>query len=240
MSAPEQLDELRQRDLDGPNSVDELYDARGDEVDELRPVCQGDIYTGLDMPGFPEDQLVMLIAHPCSLRKGAELRARLQASPVRRYEKVPLNKWTGHGRVLPLPDVMAREHRATVLTESGVVNSADLSTANRIATLSKDGILLLQQRVIYTLAHAVVGLDTLTSFNALALDEIELLESWNETLCHGLAGDELRIALNQTAEEFEEFMKTGPRDTLEAPSTRGAARTLILAEAHRRVEGRTG
>jgi hypothetical protein len=240
MSAPEQAKELPRRDLDGPSSVEELYDARGEEVDELRPICQGDIYSGLQMPGFHEDELVMLIAHPCSLRQGATLRPRLQASPVRGYDKVPLKKWSGHGRVLPLPDVLAGPHLATALTETGVVQSADLPGASRVARLSRRGILLLQQRIIYTLAHAVVGLDTLATYSALALDEVELLEDWNEALCGGLSGAELQRALDQTAHEFEEFMKTGPRNTLEEPTTRGEARTVILAEAHRLKEERDG
>jgi hypothetical protein len=234
MSASEQPGSPSRRELDGPESVEDLYDARGDEVDEFRPVCQGDIYRGLQMPGFDEDELMMLVAHPCSLRKGAALRPRLQASPVRGYDKVPLNKWGGHGRVFPLPDVLPGPHLATVLTEMGVVQSADLSGANRVARLSRRGILLLQQRIIYTLAHAVVGLDTLEAYNALALDEIELLEGWNEKLCADLTGSDLQAAIAQTAHEFEQFMKNGPRAQLEGLTTRGDARTLILAEAQRR------
>jgi hypothetical protein len=233
--------EPARQELGRPKSVEDLYDARGEEVDELRPVCQGDIYQGLQMPGFEDDELVILIAHPCSLRKGAALRPRLQASPVRVYEKVPLEKWpSGHGRVLPLPEFQAGQHHAGVLTENSVVQSADLPGASRIARLSRDGILLLQQRIIYTLAHTVVGLDTLAEYNALALDEIELLEGWNEQLCGELAGAELQTALAQTAEAFEDFMLTGPRATLENPATRGQARTVILAETQRRRRERDG
>lgn len=240
MSATEDpAGEPERQELGRPENVEALYDARGEEVDELRPVCQGDIYEGLQMPGFEEDELVMLIAHPCSLRKGPALRPRLQASPVRLHEKVPLEKWpSGHGRVLPLPELQAGHHHAGVLTENSVVRSAALPGASRIARLSRDGILLLQQRIIYTLAHTVVGLDTLAQYNSLALDEIELLEGWNEELCGELSGAELQSALGQTAEAFEGFMRTGPRATLENPATRGQARTVILAEAQRRQQER--
>ncbi|HEY4452019.1 MAG TPA: hypothetical protein VGN13_10555 [Solirubrobacteraceae bacterium] len=239
MSAPEE-GETPKRELDAPGCVEDLYYTRGEDVDELRPICQGDVYRGLQMPGFDEDELLILIGHPCSLRKGAALRPRLQASPIRAYEKVPLRKWTGHGRVLPLPELVEGSHVAADLTETGVVQSADLPGTTRVATLSKSGILFLQQRIIYTLAHAVVGLDTLEEFNALALDEIELLEGWNEALCGHLSDAELHTALGDTANRFEEFMKPGPRARLAEAATRGEARTMILAEARRlRVESAT-
>jgi hypothetical protein len=227
-------------ELGRPDTVEDLYDARGEEVDELRPVCQGDIYQGLDMPGF-EDELVMLISHPCSLRQGDVLRPRLQACPVRVHDKLSLEKWTsGHGRVLPLPDLRAGSHHAGVLTETGVVEATKLPQVTRVARLSRNGILLLQQRIVYTLAHTIVGLDTLATYNALALDEIELLESWNEELCGELVGAELQSALDQVAKDFEEFVKTGPRATLEDRATRGEAQTVILAEAQRRRRERQG
>jgi hypothetical protein len=228
-------------ELGCPESVEQLYDARGDEVDALRPVCQGDVYSDLQMPGFDDDQPVILIAHPCSMRTGASLRPRLQACPVRTYQKVPLRKWTGHGKVLPLPELRTDSgHHAGFLTETGVVETKALGSATRIARLSKDGILFLQQRIVYTLTHAIVGLDTLAEHSAVALEEIELLESWNEELCSDLPDGDLQAGLDKVAHEFEEFMLKGARAKLIEPTTRGQARAEIRAEAKRRREDRDG
>jgi hypothetical protein len=226
-------------ELGCPDSVEQLYDARGEEVDALRPVCQGDVYSGLQMPGFDDDQPLILIAHPCSMRTGASLRPRLQACPVRTYDKVPLKKWTGHGRVLPLPELRTdSDHHAGFLIETGVVDAEALKGATRIATLSKDGILFLQQRIVYALTHTLVGLDTLAKHSAVALDEIELLESWNEELCGDLPDGDVQAGLDKVAYEFEEFMRTGPRGRLIEPTTRGQARAEIRAEAQRRRQER--
>ena len=140
-------------ELGYPDSVEQLYDARSEEVDVLRPVCQGDIYSGLQIPGFNDDGPLILIAHPCSMRTGAS-RPRLQACPVRTYQKVPLKKWTGHGRVLPLPELRTdSDHHAGFLIEMGVVEAEALKGATRIATLSREGILFLQQRIVYALTY---------------------------------------------------------------------------------------
>jgi len=218
-----------------PESVEQIYDARGEEVDALRPVCQGDIYSGLQMPGFDDEHPLILIAHPCSMRTGATLRKRLQACPVRAYDKLPLRKWTGHGKVLPLPELRTdSDHHAGFLIETGVIEAEALKGATRIATLSNDGILFLQQRIVYALTHTIVGLDTLAKFSAVALDEIELLEWWNEEFCADLSDDGLQAGLDKVAFEFEEFMKGGARRTLIDPATRAEARAEIRAEATRR------
>jgi hypothetical protein len=226
-------------ELSCPDSVEQIYDARGEEVDALRPVCQGDVYSGLQMPGFNDDQPLILIAHPCSMRTGANLRPRLQACPVRTYQKMPLRKWTGHGRVMPLPELRTdSDSQAGFLTETGVVDADGLENATRIARLSNDGILFLQQRIVYTLTHTIVGLDTLAKYSAVALEEIELLESWNEELCRDLPDGELQARLDTVAYQFEEFMRGGPRDKLTEPTTRGQARAEIRAEATRRRQER--
>jgi hypothetical protein len=50
--------------LDRPASADELYLARGDEVEPYRPVLTGDVFSGVSIPGVPHDDLGMVISHP--------------------------------------------------------------------------------------------------------------------------------------------------------------------------------
>jgi hypothetical protein len=236
----EDADENLRRELDAPRENAELYEARGDEVDDLRPICQGDVFEGLCLPGFEQDDhsLVLLAQHPCSLRKGASLRPRVQAVPVRAYQHIVPSAWASrHLRVFPLPDLDGSRHLAADLSEAGVLKSEQLDSARRVFTLSQRGILLLQQRIVWTAAHTIVGLDTFEEFNAQALAEIELLEFWNEQLCSEQTGPERGAALLATAEEFERYIRAeGLQDALARPSSRADARRMIRKEAVRRAE----
>jgi hypothetical protein len=237
--ADQEHDEEDPTRLDGPDDDEGIYESRYDECDDLRPICQGDVFTDICLPGFDGDhELVMLAAHPCSLRQGAHLRARLQAVPVRSHQRVPSDTWpTSYKKVFPLPDLGGSEHLAAILSESGVVTPQQITPANRIMTLAPRAILLLQQRIVWTAAHTVVKLDTLDEFNAPALTELELLEYWNEQLCDHLAGQEREQALRRTAEEFEEYVKsTGLQDALTKPDRRADARSQIRMEAVRRSQ----
>lgn len=54
--------------LERPESEDELYLARGDEVDHYRPVIQGDVFREVAIPGVSEHEFAMIITHPCTIR----------------------------------------------------------------------------------------------------------------------------------------------------------------------------
>ena len=236
----EEPDAQPRRDLDAPDEDAEIYEARGEEVDDLRPICQGDVFDGLCLPGFEEGdhEMVLLTQHPCSLRKGAALRPRLQAVPVRSHRYVKPAKWaTSDLKVFPLPDLEGSKHLAADLAEAGVVTPDQLAAAQRVAVLSQRGVLLLQQRMVWTLAHTVVGLDTFEEYNAPALAEIEELEFWNEQICAEVPDAERSAALQETAEQFESYIRAeGLQEALARPDRRADARRQIRMEAIRRVK----
>lgn len=239
MAAADTAEEPPQRSLDGPRDNTELYDARGEDVSDLRPVCQGDVFEGLSLPGYDGDDhsLVMLSQHPCSLREGAALRPRVQAAPVRPYQRVRPNGWSGHGKVFPLPEFDGTRHLAAFLSEAGMITADQLEGARRVATLSDQAVLLLQQRIVWTAAHTIIKLDTFEEFNAPALAELELLEDWNELLCGELTGTERSEALARTAQEFETFVRdSGLQQQLANAPSRGNARSQIRQEGRRRAE----
>lgn len=226
-------------ELDCPSSEEELYYTLEPDCDDLRPICQGDVFRDLCLPGFDDDHdLVMVIGHPCSLRAGPKLRPRLQAVAVRPYQRVPIENWgNSHPKVFPLPLLPLSKHHAAELSYPGIVTPAQISLDKRIATLSAPAILLLQQRIVWTSAHAIVKLDTFEDFNAGVLTELELLEFWNEQLCDELEGEERAAALLATAKEFDDYLKKAKlHQELEEPERRGEARARIRAEALRRRE----
>lgn len=225
-------------DLDGPGSDESLYETYGAEDDDpLRPIFQGDIFSGITLAGYDggHHDAVMLVGHPCSLRQGAPLRDRLQAAPVRSHKSVAPSEWrTGHKQVFPLPALDGRKAKAANLREMGIVTCDQIHAATRLATLSERGILLLQQRIVWTLARTVVRLDTFAEFNAPQLIELELLQDWNEQLCAKCAPADLTAALANAAQEFEGYMlEENRRKLLEQADRRAEVRRAAREEAER-------
>jgi hypothetical protein len=226
-------------ELDCPASEDEIFESVAPDCDDLRPICQGDIFEGISLPGFHDGHHdhAVLVGHPCSLRAGAKLKPYLQAAAIRGYGDVPLEKWgTSHLRVFPLPGMdLGVDHPAAILSEAGTVKPEEITLDKRVATLSPHGILLLQQRIVWTAAHTIVKLSTLKDFNGPVLTELELLEFWNEELCGHLEGEDRATALLDTAEQFEDFIRrTGLQGQLQKADQIADARIQIRAEATRR------
>lgn len=236
-----------------PNSSDALYVHRGNDIPLTRPVFQGDVFAGYKIPGIDEgpegdDALIMLIAHPCSMRAGPALRQRLQAVRVGPYELLTDSAWrSGHLRVMPLPDLRASStgatHFAALFEDIGVVASADLELSQRIAVLSDLGVRILQQRlIVYFTRYAAVDLATLDEASRPAMDEVDLLEEWNEVLCADLTGEQLVARLAEEAAEFDAFIHNPDSDgltvqqMLREPQNRAAARRRVRTEIARRAE----
>jgi hypothetical protein len=209
-------------ELDRPQSVDDIYLARAGDVDHCRPILQGDIFTGVNIPGVElEHELVMVVDHPCSMRKGAALETRLQAIAVTSHVAVPLEQWaTGHLRYFPLPDLDGpARHYAACLREIGIVASSSLLMHARVACLSEAGILILQQRSIFNQSRTKVETSTLRDHQAHIFDEVDLHEDWNRALVplRMLQGETVDSALAAEAVAFDAYLgqaEDGPGDSL--------------------------
>jgi hypothetical protein len=225
--------------LDAPDDDDAVYLAVGSVVEDVRPVNQGDVYRGITLPGFPanDHDIVILTTHPCSLRAGAVLKQRLQAAPVRRAKHISPADWAASfQRHMPLPGLLQNKAYMATLTESSIVTPSQLAGADRIAALSEDGILLLQQRLVWAMTHAVIRLDTLAEYSAPAFAEIELLEEWNDALCADDEADRPK-RLAAIAEEFETYIRTSSvQADLAQERKRGDARRRARNELGRRVD----
>lgn len=237
-----------------PETEDALYLARGADVEPFRPVLQGDVFREIVIPGVGvEHDHAMVIAHPCSLRKGASLLPRIQMVPVASYQRVPFHKWPdSHLRVFPLPAFAAGAHGAALFEETGMVASAELTFDRRVAILSETGLLVLQQRYVHHLTRAVMQLERLERACGHVLAEAELQEEWCSDLVpqRVQGGEPAADALAAETEAFHAVVtaKEGGdpsvQEMLEEPVRRGDARRRVREEIARlrdeRAEGNRG
>lgn len=223
--------------LDSPASEDEIYLARGEEIDAYRPICQGDVFADVEIPGLVGRMLAMVISHPCAMRAGPRLRPRVTVAPVHEHQLIGLGEWShGHLRVMPLPALLEGvAAHAAKLEEPATIAAERLILKRRVASLSNQGIVLLQQRYIHNHSRASIPLSVLYEVSAAVLEELELQESWNLALVRPAvdAGGELAVLLEQEAEAFDELLSgvveehRSLRDLLLRPSERALVRRAV-------------
>lgn len=238
-------------ELERPDAAEDLYLARGSEVDFSRPIIQGDIFKGVTIVGVEADyRYAMVIQHPCSMRAGAIVKARLQMHPIIEYAKVSLGHWgTKHLRVFPLPEMDPTHpdrHFAVSFEEIGMVASKDLALDSRVVCLSELGMLLLQQRQIFNQARTKVETSTLREHEAHIFEEVDLQEDWNRALVPArlLAHEDIDTALASEAQEFDAYLCTPAegggteslRDRLKAEFQRASVRRQVRQEIAIRAE----
>jgi hypothetical protein len=230
--------------LTNPTSVDEIYLTR-DGASPHRPLLQGDVFADITIPGVGIEHAYVIVAtHPCTMRRGPRLVDRVKAHPVVPYEDVPLEKWSeSHFKVFPLPQFRGGEPFAARFDEVGMVPTAELLLDRRVATLSDQGILLFQQRQIFTDTRAALKIATLQLASAAVLAEAELLEEWNERLAVSVEGADLLELIANESVEFDKFLGLAQsdvtlREMLRDEHRRSAVRKGVRAEIRRRLDER--
>lgn len=223
-------------DLESPQTAEELYRYQAPDVPRSRPVMQGDVFDGVEIPGLEDGPgLAMVLTHACSMRQGAQLRARLLMGRVRlRPQAIPI-PWKGHFQFFPLPGlrpISPDDHHVLALDELGTVATSGLDVAARTACLDDFGIALLNQRHAHYFTRYAVETAVLHEQSANVLAEVELLESWiGAAVSDDVENWEARVEAENAA--FDGFL--GPhREDLKEPSRRAAVRRLLNEEIRRR------
>lgn len=213
---------------------DELYEERN-SVTYARPILQGDVFENIVVPGLGDEPLtVQIVMHPCSMRRGSGLVERVQVAPIRSYSKV--NDWNGHIRVMPLPDLRedGKTYAATFVDKSAVPASS-LTLDKRIASLSHQGIYVLQQRIVVDETRLEVELGALRAQSAPILAEAEMQETWVETRLGG--SGVLDVAeVERAGAEFQAWLdqdKKKRRTELENELNHSKLRRAVREEAAR-------
>jgi hypothetical protein len=220
-----------------------LYDERGD-VSRARPLLQGDVFDGIVLPGFGDQPMkVQIINHPCAMRTGANLAPRITVAPVEPYPRVTGQRgWDGNLRVMPLPELTDEKHFATKLVDVTAAPAELLTRARRIATLSHQGIYVLQQRLIKHYTRVDMPLELLRRESASVLAEGELQWDWvEEVLTEAEQADE--SAIEAEAKVFDVWMGEGdpsPRELLRNEIHHADVRRQAQRTARDRSRGREG
>jgi hypothetical protein len=188
--------------------VDALYDERTD-ISRARPLLQGDVFNDVVLPGFGEEPMkVQIVAHPCAMRTGAALVSRITVAPVEPHRLVTGTGWSGNARLMPLADLVDGKHFATKFVDVTACPADLLTRDRRVATLSHQGIYVLQQRLIKHYTRVEMPLELLRSESAPVLTEAELLWGWLEqVLTEAEIGED--EALDTEASLFEQWMRNG-------------------------------
>ena len=227
-------------DLQRPASAAELYYARGSEVEAYRPILQGDVFRGIEIPGVAGGAgLAIIVTHACSMRAGAHLRTHVQLARVEQQaHPIALERWAnGYFWGMPLPklDQLHPEISYAARFElAGRVPTDELTLDRRMACLDRRGILLLQQRIVFSLTRVAVDLDTLLEKSAPVLEEADLLEAWLERRVPGLLGVmDVAVAVNQEEERFDQLLRQERdgktlRQRLTDPVSRAGVRREVL------------
>lgn len=222
--------------LQDPTDPDLMYADQG-AVPLARPIMFGDVFR--DVPcsrGGAASDLVMVLSHPCSMRKGTVLRERIVTATVEPVpdQRVPRQRWaSGFYDYLPLYDLPGVDQLHGVrLSELHAANSSDLDLKQRVLALSDYGIAVLLQRWIYQMSRDPVPIQDIDNLVAPILAETEIQEDWCQVALD-VAGEDADVieVLKQATEAVQNALGTpgsgGPRDRLAEAATRSDARKAI-------------
>ncbi|WP_158685057.1 hypothetical protein [Streptomyces sp. LaPpAH-108] len=170
--------------MEGPNAPKELYRALGSEVNPDRPILTGDVFENvdvLDTDGSTTKRTVMILDHPCSLRKGTKLVPRLLTAEVRRSQQGPWDEGFLNRMFLPAPFPGADGEKkpcAAFFDSCYHVSPEQLEAATRIACLTTRGINLMLQRRVKHFSRVTVATHKFNEANAGVFEEADMLEDW--------------------------------------------------------------
>lgn len=194
-----------------------LYDERGD-VSWTRPLLQGDVFDGVVLPGFGDEPMkVQIVAHPCAMRVGVDLAARVTVAPVVPHQQVIGGAWDRFLRIMPLAELASTKHFATKFVDVTAAPATMLTFGNRIASLSSRGIWTLQQRLAKHYTRVEMPLELLRRSSAAVLLETELHQVWLEEVLTEAEQSDI-AAIEAEARVFDEWL--GQRDEPDAPTRR--------------------
>ena len=178
------------------------------DVDEdptpLRPIGPGDVFADIELAHLAEPFTghVMVVGHPCSLRRGIVLQSDIAVAPIS-PPGIPSSQHGVAERVLPVRKLLppgTTVNHVVQLTRTTTVPAMRLGSSSRVAALSAAGIVALQQRVVGNQTRVKMPPGLIAAHIRGPLAELELWTDWREGL------EERRCAPDAHDDDFDAFM----------------------------------
>ena len=199
-----------------PDDPEDLWLATNPtDVPQHRMLMQGDVIEAESVP-------VCVVAHACSMRRGAILHGTQIVAPIRDHH-VP--DWSGHFDWMPLTGAQVRglQNPAAGLRELHSELTDSLLAGTRIAVMADAGVHLLQQRMAFHLCRVVIDVAELAEHTAPVLAEAELHEQWVNDL-----GQDLEQRFHQLLDEDDRKLRRWLNLTRTRPQAMRAVRQEII------------
>jgi hypothetical protein len=218
-----------------------LYRARGaDEVVVHRPIFTGDVFFGVPVIGEEAPRDVIVLQHPCAIRRGVELAPKLLVAEIAADSALAPSKWsTGHYKKMPLPELQLDDdpkHYAAFFERHQLVLREDLNLELRKASMSQRGVNLLMQRWVHHNSRVIVPTQDYQDVTGAQYEEADIIEEW----C--VDRDDDGVPPETATMEIDIWLGTGdpsPRKRLDDLQQRSAVRREVRAALKAaRVEGK--
>lgn len=211
-------------DLETPPTSEELYLAYGEDVTDFdtRPAFTGDVYK------LSSDRTVVLVQHPCAMRRGIELAPKLLACELKiNRSGVPTDWSTGHYKRMFLSDLAGTSYFVD-FDEFDAITRDEVRGAARIAILSSRGVNLLVQRWLHHNSRVVVPTITINVQTSGPFEEAELIqEASADLVAAGRTVDEAATAVDSWLGESAGDGAISRRDRLADPQQRSVIRAAL-------------
>lgn len=213
-----------------------LFRARGDEVVAQRPIFTGDIFFDVTVEGEDTAKNVIVLQHPCVIRRGVELTPKLLVAEVAPAPALLPSKWAeGHYRQLPLAELVLAstpEDFAAFFDRQHLVKRTNLSLGARVASVSQQGVNLMMQRWVHHNSRVIVATQEYQAATSSQFDEADIIEEW----CIDRQADGIEfVAANVEIDTWltGDRSASAPRNRLEDPQQRSAVRREVRANLRR-------
>lgn len=166
-------------ELIAPRGDDEILDFDEDAL-RLKPIMTGDVFVDVPVTGEATPIAVMVAGHPCTIRRGAELKPRIPCVRLLEHQWVPYHAWPrqSHG-CFPISEAVGiGQGQCGTLDDWVTVDAGELARERRRLTLQDRGVLVFQQRLIHSLSRFVTPIDALHEASRHVLVEAELEYDW--------------------------------------------------------------
>ena len=210
--------------LETPDDSADLYLAR--DQNEILMLVNRPHFTG-DILKLTTGEVVALVQHPCAMRKGTKLAAKLLVCSVKTTNQIPAD-WSGsHYKQMFLP-ALPGGSSAIHFDDLDVVARDDIEKSERLAILSELGVNLLVQRWLHHNSRVVVPTITIHLQTSGPYEEADLVgEAVDDLRAAGI--EEETAVIDVDAWLGQATAPDGPsrRELLANPQTRGSVRSSL-------------